>query len=416
MSRDVSPQTLVSPSPSHVAGPGLVIAALLLASCAWNDPPVPRADSAVVSRYRAGGYAPGTALSVGSQTFVSAPTESRPWSVTLFRPDTHAPSPVIVFLPPLGERDSTPNAWVGSWAGAGYAVLVVQPLAEDADAWSSDQARRGDFALVARTRFAPELLPARIERLAFILRQLRERAAGGAAGLEDLDWAQVGIAGADLGALAVQGLAAMSPEARRALGLPFEPAAYLAISPIAPRSAEDTPTAGAAPVLVASAANDVDDYGVVTDPAVRRLAFDRFPASDGFYLEIESASHRWMAGHAETPPPLEQPRRPAAAGDSQQDPRKKGRNAAAARRDNVAPENEEPEDAAAVARNRALHEQAIKARAAALTRAALSQGSFEAVSAAFWDYALRQSVPARDWLVNAAPRWLAPGDRLKHRQ
>src|SRR5689334_5149627 len=45
--------------------------------------------------------------------------------------------PVVLYLPGLGEpAEAAGAAWRRAWAQAGYAVVLVQPLEDDATAWS----------------------------------------------------------------------------------------------------------------------------------------------------------------------------------------------------------------------------------------------------------------------------------------
>jgi hypothetical protein len=165
-----------------------------------------------------------------------------------------------------------------------------------------------------------------------------------------------------------------------------------------------------------SARDDVDAYGVVTDPSIRHLAFDRLGGGENTYLELGSATHRWLGGAVVlSAAPEATPRpRPLAADDGPGAPGSRRRKAGAGR-DDMAPEGED-EDAIAdrKARVKTRAEQA-EAGSRALTQSALGVASFEVVSVAFLDAWLRNQPAAHGWLTDSAPKWLQDGDRIKHR-
>ena len=258
---------------ARLLGAGALIA--LLAACASSPVPVAKVDEDAVARYRAAGYALPAPVPIEAHR-ISGPVTEAPWTVGLTRPADHQTHPLIVYLPSLGEDDTAPVRWIETWAHAGYAVLVVQALRDDADVWSTPYARSGDFERIARARFADELMADRIARLSRLLAQVRTRSLRGEAGLDGLDWNHLALAGADLGGYTVQCIATSPPAALAAVQWPLKPQAYLVISPYAVRGVSAVPSvAPDAPVLMISARDDVDAYGVVTDPAIRHLAFDR---------------------------------------------------------------------------------------------------------------------------------------------
>ncbi len=401
---------------------GGALAALLLGACASGSVPLPVADEAAIQRYREGGYPMPPAAALQTRR-ISAPLTEASWSVSLTRTADATAHPVIVLLPSLGEDDTAPVRWIGSWARAGYAVLTIQPLAEDADAWATADARSGDFARVARARFAPELMPERIAQLVRRLAEVHARSQRGETGLEALDWTRVVLAGADLGAYTVE-TTLQADAALQAPGWTLTPLAYIVINPYARRSGD----AGAAParpahapVLMISARDDVDAYGLVTDATQRRQAFDRLGPGEAWYLELGAVSHRWLAGEMLSTAGAEGPHRPPgpvrADGDGPER-RRKGPLAvpgAAGARDSMAPEGEDEDGPVDKKAMQAARLEMAAARSRALTHAGLSVASFEAVSLAFLDATVRQQPAARAWLGESAGKWLQDGDRLKHR-
>ncbi|MDE2505483.1 MAG: hypothetical protein KGL18_21175, partial [Burkholderiales bacterium] len=126
-------------------------ACLGLAACASSGPP--KADPSRVAEFAARGYvAPvhdAVATTVHAWTY-----ELRQQPLLLTLPEQAAgPLPLVVYLPGLGEDAGAGKLWRRAWAAAGYAVLSLQPLAEDEDAFRSALARRGDFKALGRERY-----------------------------------------------------------------------------------------------------------------------------------------------------------------------------------------------------------------------------------------------------------------------
>lgn len=339
-----------------------------------------------------------------------------PWTATVTRPVDSSRNPIIVFLPSLGQADDEANHWVSTWAKADYAVIVIQALSDDANVWSSPEARSGDFERAAKARFVPELMADRIERLSALLGQIRARSLRNEAGLGNLDWSKVALAGADLGAYTVQTIASTPADRLAQISWPITPLSYLIISPYAARNlaAAEHASIPHAPALMISSADDIDADGIITDTSLRRLAFDRLGQGDDYYFEMATASHRWLGG-AITPAAAAEPAHHAAAPLGSGD-RKGKRGGGSATRDAVAPDTEEddtlPDKSAHTAAARAELE---KARSRAMTQEALTGVSFAVVSTAFFDAYVRQQSAAHSWLTSAAAKWLQNGDRLKHR-
>lgn len=395
---------------------------VLLAACSTPKAPTVEVDKGAVARYQAAGYAYRVDDPVTRRRFTS-PMSLTPWNLTITAVAT-APRPggrpLIVYLPPLGDADDAPSQWVEQWARAGYVVLSIQPLEEDAQIWTTAEARSGDFERVARARFTDDLMADRIARLAHILSEVRRRSDRGEGALGGLDWAHVALAGADLGAYTVQSIAAMSADQLAAIQWPLTPVALLVISPYA-RQDRALAVQAHAPTLMISARDDLDAYGLVGDVSLRHLAFDRMGTGDDYYFEVATASHRWLGGVAESAPAAEGERRRMATGFGDVPPNQRARSASrGGGAEGVAPlgddEDLPPEAAAKQAANRAEREaQLAKARSRQLTRTAISGVGIQDVSIAFLDSYVRQDPRAHDWLAGPASAWLQDGDRLKHR-
>ena len=237
-----------------------------------------------------------TALHLGLAGCAGGPPEPRPWAETATRElnlalagfDVQgrrvsltrsagvavAGSPVVVYLPGLGQGSEAGQRWATVWAQAGYTVLAVQPLEADAAAWRSDLSRAGEFRELGLLHYGDAL---RADRLAALRRLLPALQAAQPA----LDWRRAALAGYETGA----------QTALDARGdAPWQ--AVIAISPPAMQ-----PPAGGAATLIVTSDVDQDPLGLLRRPAERRQAFDALPAgSNGWLLNLGGVSHATLAG------------------------------------------------------------------------------------------------------------------------
>lgn len=407
-----APRRRAGPSLRHCAGAGAWLLGLLLAGCAGPETVKEEPDQAAVARLRSAGYVFVRESGVVLRQ-IPAPGGDRAVRYNLAAaPERGAKRPVVVYLPPLGDASTTDCRWIDLWAGAGYAVLAIQPLEDDARIWTSAEARSGDFARVGRARYGDEVMADRVTRLAHLLADLRSRGAAGEAPLAGLDWTRLALAGADLGAYTVQTIAALSPQQRAALDWTLAPSAYLAISPFARRAAADAPAAPA-PILMVSSPNDVDAYGVVADPALRRIAFERATPGDAYFLELSPVSHRWLAGIAADQ--LNSPEAIARRTPVFREPGVDNRGRDFRAESHLAPviDDEPPVLPDSAGLTRAQRDaQLAEARNRQLTRRATNEVRFEEVSVAFFDAYVRSDPRARAWLRESAAAWVEGGGRL----
>ncbi|MEJ6003309.1 alpha/beta hydrolase family protein [Paucibacter soli] len=194
--------------------------------------------------------------------------------------------PLVVYLPGLGESEQAGALWRQAWARAGYAVLSVQPLDEDALAWGSELARAAEFRTLARERHAASA--ARLARLEALLQEARRRAAAGDPDCARLDFGRMAIAGYDLGA---QSALLLAPQFR----------AGILLSPLVAPGEEDAARyAGIqVPVLSITARQDLDPSGFVASAEARRLPFRLMPAGAKYLLLLDGANHARLAGHSD---------------------------------------------------------------------------------------------------------------------
>lgn len=201
--------------------------------------------------------------------------------VTLTRSATAAgPLPVVVYLPGIGQGSDTGQRWAAAWAQAGYAVLGVQPLEEDAAAWRSELARTGEFRALGELHYGDAMRRERQAALHRVLAALQAQPAWAGA---TLDWQRAAVAGYETGAQAVLDLATQAGA--------WQPRALVAISQ-PPMDA----TAATAPMLLVTSDNDGDALGLVKQPAERRRAFQTLPPGAAWLLVLPAASHAALAG------------------------------------------------------------------------------------------------------------------------
>ncbi|MFT7776215.1 hypothetical protein [Roseateles sp.] len=190
------------------------------------------------------------------------------------------PLPVVVYLPGIGQGSEAGQRWAATWAKAGYAVLAVQPLEEDAAAWRSALARAGEFRELGELHYGDTMRAARLNALRRLLAALH--ATPLAIGAE-LDWQRAAVAGYETGAQAVLDLGSDTGA--------WLPRAVIAISPPPMAAAAATP-----PAMLITSDTDGDALGLVRQPAERRRAFDTLRPGAGWLLSPPGPSHAALSG------------------------------------------------------------------------------------------------------------------------
>jgi uncharacterized membrane protein YgcG len=268
----------------------------LFAGCASHSPPKP--DEAKVKQFAGQGYLTDDHYEVAT-TFATWENAKSSFDVALTVPTKPGPFPLVIYLPALGETRSAGDAWRTAWAQGGYAVISIQPLTEDADAWSSVRARTGDFSMLARERYSGKVMMARIEALRVALVELRRHHDRKEAPLDRIDLSRAAVAGYDLGAYTAMVIAGESIRDSVPLALPIPISAVIVLSPYADFSGiAFTERYGGIrwPVLSITSDNDADPLGLVTPPAVRKAPFEYMPSGDKYLLTLSDISHRILAG------------------------------------------------------------------------------------------------------------------------
>lgn len=250
--------------PAHRLAPPLLIA-LALTACA-GGPPAPRPWAETATRDL-------------QLHLARAEVQGRPVAVT--RPRLgNGPWPVVVYLPGLGQDHDTGQRWAAAWAQAGYAVLTLQPLADDADAWRSPLARSGEFRAVGERHYGAELRARRQAALRDLITALQ---ASPALAGTPLDWQRAAVAGYETGAQAALDLTPLANG--------WCPQAVVAISPPPMDAAASLPAA-----LLVTSDTDTDALGLVARPADRHRALATRKPGSGWLLDLDGVSHAALSG------------------------------------------------------------------------------------------------------------------------
>jgi len=304
--------------------------------------------------------------------------------------------PVVIYLPGLGESaDRAGEVWRRTWAQAGYAVVSVQPLEDDATAWSSEEARALEFKTLAAQRHSAARLQQRIVRLAAVVHEIRRRAAAGEAPWGRLDYTRMSVAGYDLGAQTAMALKGQRDAGGTIDELTEQVRALIVLSPVVlegegQRTRFEQMTG---PVLTVTGPADVDPTGLVATRS-RTIAFDLMPTGSKYELELAGVSHAMLSGAIEV------------ERDTQREERANGRAApprggrSRQRSDGSDGERHASEDSA-----RPGSEQA-RAREHVSTGREECDAAIEVVSVAFLDASLRRQPSAQRWLDEQASQWL----------
>jgi len=310
----------------------------------------------------------------------------------------------VVYLPALGEGAEAGAAWRMAWAGAGYAVLSLQPLADDAQAWHSVLAREGEFKALGEQRYGADAMRQRVQRLAAVLDEARRHAIAGDPDWQGIAWDRSAVAGSDLGAYTAMVLAGEQIGRDDNLPALVPVRAAIAISPY-PGGAAGRYAAVYGPALSITGDADGDALGLVAEPGLRRAPFDAMPASGKYLLLLSGLAHAPLSGNA---PRLsvegELDAIEAAAGDDRRDApgshQRRGGNGPASRADR--PADPRP---VGVGDGGSLSPTAVQLR---LTAA-------QQVSTAFLDAYVKDDPRARGWLLDEAGRWLVGLAQWQHK-
>jgi dienelactone hydrolase len=218
-------------------------------------------------------------------------------TVSLLVPRGGPPSPLILYLPGLGESAEAGELWRRAWAQAGYAVASVQ-TARGGALWSSAAGRSGDFARVAREQFDEKALSARLGCVDFVLNNIVRRAAAMDGVFGRIDTGRVAVAGFDLGAQTALVLAGEKHPGIDPLAAMPSLRAIIALSPHARISGGFAERFGdiRLPVLSITGTEDADPYGLVNTPHTRQAPFKFMPPGSKYMLVLDDGTHQMLSG------------------------------------------------------------------------------------------------------------------------
>ncbi|WP_067064483.1 hypothetical protein [Roseateles chitosanitabidus] len=378
--------------------------ALSLAGCA-GSPPKARVEEQQQQRdFAASGYAPaGAPVEIQAISWRLRGDDVR-LSITTAGSPGVTPRPVVLYLPGLGETEAAGLRWRRAWAAAGYAVLSLQPLDEDAAAWSSDRARAAEFNELGRRHYADAEMRKRLARLDELLAEAQRLGRQGEAPWRAFDWSRAVVAGYELGAQAALALAGERQPDGAVLALKsLQPRAVIVISPqVMATPQPERYRELAIPVLSLTSPEDNDLLNNVKDTRWREAPFQAMPADRRWLLSVGEVAHAAFAGNEPRPETEgEAAMRRREEANQNQGPsqgRRGGGGGGRGGRGQEGPTRLAP--VPAVPDYRRLHEQQLGLIAA------------QQVSVAFLDLQLRQSEAARAWLVGPAQAWLGRVGRL----
>jgi hypothetical protein len=405
----------------------LALAAALIAGCGTPSYSPAKPDDAQVKQFSGRGYLTDDQYGIAT-TYASWQNGDAAYEVSLTVPAKPGRYPLVIYLPGLGEGRMAGEAWRTAWARGGYTVLSLQPLAEDARAWSSARARAGDFALLARERYSGKAMSDRLQALRGALQELVRRQSANDPPLDRADLSKVALAGFDLGAFTAMTVAG---EGLRDVVVPQLPLSIRAVIALSPYASFSGPSFASRyrsirlPVLSITSDADADALGVVTSPSLRKAPFEYMPPGDKYLALLAGMPHRVFSG---TSPGLyEDPdSRPAESGTSSRGAGSNGGSrgggghghysgavSAAAAGSHGGHGGEGGNTGGADGGRAAPRENARQG--ASPTALAMGVAAVQGISTAFLDAVMKEDGIAREWLEKDANRWLRDKGELKHK-
>jgi len=382
---------------------------LLLSACAANQ--APRGSEAPAREFAAKGYAAAehAAVSTTSHTWT---VSGRAVKIVLAEPVRPGVLPVVIYLPGLGENSNSGEHWRTAWASAGYGVVSVQLLDDDATAWNSELARAGDFKALGRQHYAGIVMSRRVQLLADLVSEGQRRSSTGDAAWRRLDWSKVAVAGFDLGAYTAMTVAGEHVrDADDAAGR-LHVSAVIALSPFANSAAGSFDTRYRdihAPVMSVTSDVDGDALGLVDGPNLREAPFSHMEGANKYLLSLQGLPHRALSGSGDTkglePEPTKRNAGDAKASSDDSPQRRRGsRRAGSGAGGN--PGRDSPGSGFGAGADTAnLSSSALQMRLIAARD----------VSTAFLDAYVKGDARAREWLADDAKQWLGTTGELRRR-
>ena len=403
----IDPQLMRVTSTPYLSG-SLALSIALLAGCGSQAPL--KADEAQVKQFSGKGYLTDDQYSIAT-SYASWLSGDADYEIALTVPSQPGRYPLVIYLPALGENRMAGETWRTAWARAGYAVLCLQPLVEDATAWSSARARRGDFTLLARERYSGKVMSDRLRVLSEVLKELLRHQAANESPLDRVDLSKIALAGFDLGAYTAMSVAGELQPSLIVPEFPVAIRAVIALSPYASFSGsglESRYRSIGMPVLSITSDEDADALGLVTSPSLRKAPYEYMPGGDKYLAILAGIPHTaFSGGNAKLDETADS--RPAAASSSG-----RGESSGASR-------------AKGGGRKQSGRTKAVSAEGASSgadgwpgqrltpTARALAVAAVQGISTAFLDSVVKEDVIAREWLRKDANRWLKDTGELKRK-
>lgn len=394
----------------------LLVGAALAACAGRPEPPGPPGEG--FERHLEGAYRPPARLPVRGWD-AEWQVAGQAVEVSWLAPEQAKGTPLILYLPGLGEGSRAGAQWRRAWAEAGYAVLSVQPQPYGRAVYSRPEAQAGVFRSLAQKSFADQALAARIDVLEQVLAELRSRAQAGEPSLAGVDWQTLAVAGFDLGA---QTAAALAGERSAGAAAPagWRPKAAILLSPYVAEESEDSRFGRiGTPLLAVTGPRDEDPFGWVEPPSRRQRLWQGLQASGSYQLLAAEASHRLLSGSFEAMPGPGAGREGGRPADGR--PKGGGGTGGGAGPGAGGPAGGGGERGGRGGRpggkgggpgggGRLGHGQGMEERVDPRQMASLLS-----LSLAFLDARVRDAAPARLWLEQDAARWLEATGRLERK-
>ena len=388
----------------------LISAPLWLSACAGKPGRSSQEDAATMRHLGQGAFVVGASHPLSSaRTILAGPHGDV--LIEMQAPRAENKYPLVIYLPGLGEDIQEGQKWRTTWAQAGYAVLAIQQQTDGSAIFSSDDARSGDFAALARRALLIEARAKRVATLQFVLAQMDSLARTNEPLFARADRSNIVLAGYDLGAdtaLACAGIHWNGADKAHIVGL----RGFIAISPRNdPRATDATAYADVVlPVLNITSDNDLDPFGLIPDATTRTAPYRAMPAGDKYMLRFRSMSHRELSGLDELPERL-----PDTEPEEKKASRGHGRRGSGGTNTGMPSIMLNGNSAATDEGSRGIdadsstHARRGSARGTGVSVKSQEQTQvLQSVSLAFIESALKNSGRAREWLAADAARWSSP--------
>ena len=322
----------------------------------------------------------------------------------------------MIYLPGLGETGDSGERWRSAWASAGYGVVSVQLIDDDATAWQSGLARAGDFKALGRQHYAGSVMSRRVQLLAGLVSEGQRRSLAGDAAWQRLDWTKLAVAGFDLGAYTAMTVAGEHVrDADDAAGR-LHVSAVIALSPFASSAAGSVDTRYRdirTPVMSVTSDVDGDALGLVDAAYLREAPFSHMEGSNKYLLSLQGLPHSGLSGSAGAEglkKPYAEPMKRSQDTDDKASGDDSGQHRRGARRGGSG-------DSAKSARARPDASSGEGADTTSLSPSALQMRLIAAqdVSTAFLNAYVKDDPLALEWLAGDAKRWLGTMGELRRR-